>query len=61
MPNAVRPNDVIELELRVLEKRESKSKSDRGVLRLKIHLRNQREETVLECLVTVLIARRGLR
>ncbi len=59
MPNAVRPNDVIELELRVLEKRESKSKSDRGILRLRIFLRNQRGETVLECLVTVLIARRA--
>src|SRR5579863_6212803 len=55
MPNAVRPGDVLDLELCVLEKRESKSKSDRGVLRLRILLRNQRTETVRECLVTVLI------
>jgi acyl dehydratase len=58
MPKAVRPNDELDLDLIVLEKRESKSKSDRGILRLRIILRNQRRETVLECLVTVLIARR---
>jgi acyl dehydratase len=58
MPNAIRPDDALDLELRITEKRESKSKSDRGVLRLHIRLRNQRAETVLECLVTVLIGRR---
>jgi len=58
MPNAVRPDDALELDLSILEKRESKSRSDRGILRLRILLRNQRGETVLECLVTVLIARR---
>jgi acyl dehydratase len=58
MPNAIRPDDALDLELRILEKRESKSKSDRGVLRLRINLRNQRGATVLECLVTVLIRRR---
>jgi acyl dehydratase len=56
LPNAIRPDGSIDL--RVLEKRESKSKSDRGILRLRIFLRNQRRETVLECIVTVLIARR---
>ena len=30
LPNAVRPDDELDLDLRVLEKRESKSKSDRG-------------------------------
>lgn len=59
MPNAVRPDDELDLDLIVLEKRESRSKSDRGILRLRIILRNQRRETVLECLVTVLIARRS--
>ncbi len=57
LPNAVRPDDELDLDLRVLKKRESKSKSDRGILRLRILLRNQRRETVLECIVTVLIAR----
>jgi acyl dehydratase len=58
MPNAVRPDDELDLDLRILEKRESKSRSDRGILRLRINLCNQRRETVLECLVAVLIARR---
>src|SRR5215510_12915574 len=58
MPSAVRADDDLDLELIILEKRESKSKPDRGILRLKIILRNQRRETVLECLVSVLIARR---
>jgi len=58
MPNAIRPDDTLDLELTITEKRESKSKSDRGILRLHIRLRNQRAETVLECLVTVLIGRR---
>jgi acyl dehydratase len=58
MPNAVRPDDTLDLELTIVEKRESKSKSDRGVLRLRIYLRNQRVETVLGCIVTVLIRRR---
>ena len=58
MPNAVRPDDQLDLELRILEKRESKSKSDRGILRLRIFLRNQRRETVLECIANLLIARR---
>ena len=61
MPNAVRPDDELDLDLSVLEKRESKSKSDRGILRLRILLRNQRRETVLECLVTALIGRRAER
>jgi len=60
MPNAVRPDDALELDLSILEKREPKSRSDRGILRLRILLRNQRGETVLECLVTVLIARRPI-
>jgi acyl dehydratase len=58
MPNAVRPDDTLDLELMILEKRASKSKSDRGILRFQILLRNPRQERVLECVVTVLIARR---
>src|SRR6476620_6374616 len=32
LPNAVRPDDELDLETSVLEKRESKSKSDRGIV-----------------------------
>jgi acyl dehydratase len=58
LPNAVRPGDELDLEVKVLEKRESKSKSDRGIVRRQALLRNQKRETVLECFATVLIARK---
>jgi acyl dehydratase len=58
LPNAVRPDDELDLETSVLEKRESKSKSDRGIVRARALLRNQQRETVLECIATALVARR---
>jgi acyl dehydratase len=58
LPNAVRPDDELDLDVRVLEKRESKSKSDRGTVRSRVLLRNQRRETVLECIGNILVARR---
>jgi acyl dehydratase len=58
LPNAVRPDDELDLETSVLEKRESKSKSDRGIVRTRVLLRNQRRETVLECTSNIFVARR---
>jgi acyl dehydratase len=58
LPNAVRPGDELDLEITILEKRESKSKSDRGIVRNRILLRNQRRETVLQCISNILVARR---
>jgi acyl dehydratase len=58
LPNAVRPDDELDLDVSTLEKRQSKSKSDRGILRNRILLRNQRRETVLQCISNVLVARR---
>src|SRR5215469_1856520 len=58
LPNAVRPGDELYLETTVLEKRESKSKSDRGIVRNQIRLRNQRREVVLQAISTILVARR---
>ena len=58
LPNAVRPGDELDLEATVLEKRESKSKSDRGIVRNQIYLRNQKRETVLQCVSNILVARR---
>jgi acyl dehydratase len=58
LPNAVRPGDELDLESTVLEKRESKSKSDRGIIRTRILLRNQKRETVLECFSNIFVARR---
>ena len=58
LPNAVRPGDELDLEATILEKRESKSKSDRGIIRNQILLRNQKRETVLQCISNILVARR---
>ena len=58
LPNAVRPDDELDLDMSVLEKRESKSKSDRGIVRSRFLLRNQRRETVLECTSNIFVARR---
>ena len=58
LPTAVRPGDDLYLEATTLEKRESKSKPDRGILRNQIHLRNQKGETVLQCIGSVFVAKR---
>jgi acyl dehydratase len=58
LPNPVRPGDELDLETTVLEKRESKSKSDRGIIRNRVLLRNQKRETVLQCIGNILVARR---
>jgi acyl dehydratase len=58
LPNAVRPADNLYLESTTLEKRESKSQPDKGILRNQVHLRNQKGETVLQCVGSVLVARR---
>jgi acyl dehydratase len=58
LPNAVRPGDELHLESTVLEKRVSKSRPNTGILRNQTHLRNQRGETVLQCVGSVLVARR---
>ena len=58
LPIPVRPGDELNLEVTVLEKRESRSNSDRGVLRQQFHLRNQKRETVLQCINTLLVPRR---
>jgi acyl dehydratase len=58
LPSAVRPEDELELDTTVLEKRESRSKPDRGIVRDQILLRNQKGETVLQCIGNVLVARR---
>jgi acyl dehydratase len=58
LPNPVRPDDELDLETIVLDKRESRSKPDRGIVRDQIQLRNQRRETVLQCIGNVLVAKR---
>jgi len=58
LPNPVRPGDELDLQMAVMEKRESKSKPDRGIARNQIRLSNQKGEIVLQCIANVLIARR---
>jgi acyl dehydratase len=58
LPVPVRPGDELSLEVAIMEKRESKSNPDRGIVRNQMHLRNQKREAVLQCINTVLVARR---
>ncbi|QOZ71727.1 MaoC/PaaZ C-terminal domain-containing protein [Bradyrhizobium arachidis] len=58
LPNPVRPGDELSLEATILEKLESKSKPDRGIVRNQIRLCNQRNEIALQCIGTILVARR---
>jgi len=58
LPNPVGPGDELDLEMTVLEMRESKSRSDRGIVRNRNLLRNQKRETVLECISNIFVARR---
>ncbi|MBR0826272.1 acyl dehydratase [Bradyrhizobium manausense] len=58
LPTPVRPGDELSLEVAILEKRESKSSADRGVVRNQMHLRNQKREVALQCINNVLVARR---
>src|SRR5215475_10236378 len=58
LPNPVRPGDELDLEVTTLEKRESKSKPDRGIVRNQVRLRNQRREIVLQAISNILVARR---
>lgn len=58
LPNPVRPGDELDLEMTVLEKRESKSRPDRGIVRNRNLLRNQKRETVLECVSNIFVARK---
>ena len=55
----VRPGDVLSVRHTVLEARESKSKTDRGFVKFKFELLNQRDETVLEQVNSIIFARRG--
>jgi hypothetical protein len=59
LPNPVRPGDELDLEMTVLEIRESKSRSDRGIIRNRNLLRNQKRETVLERISNIFVARRS--
>lgn len=54
----VRPGDTLHTEVEVIELRPSKSKGDRGFVRLRYTTRNQRGETVMTLIVPQIVARR---
>ena len=56
LPIPVRPGDELSLEVTILDKRQSKSNSDRGIIRNQIHLRNQKGEIVLQGVNNLLVA-----
>jgi acyl dehydratase len=55
----VRPGDTIHVEVEITEIRESDSKPDRGVARLRQITRNQRGEEVLDMETVVFLKKRG--
>ena len=55
----VRPGDTLHSEVEVLECRPSRSRSDRGVVRMRYEAMNQRDETVLSFIVNHLLLRQG--
>jgi len=58
-PRPVLPGDVLHVQWEVLEVLPSRSKPDRGTVRLGVTTRNQREEVVLTLTTTILVPRRG--
>ena len=58
LPNAVRAGDNLYLESTTLEKRESKSRPDSGIVRGQSLLRNEKGDAVLQCVSSVLVERR---
>lgn len=54
-----RPGDILTMTHECVDKRESKSKKDRGIVQNKIILKNQKGEIVLTFLDTVMIAKRS--
>ena len=57
-PQPVRPGDVLKLEAEILDVRKSRSKPDRGIIRIRNVTTNQRGEIVQTFLAFVMIRRR---
>ena len=57
-PNALRPNDTIQLETEILETRVSKSKPGYGIVRIRNVATNQRQQVVLSYVANAMVQRR---
>jgi acyl dehydratase len=55
----VRPGDHLTVTAQWLEKRESRTKPDRGIVRSSVDVRNQRDETVLSYTSAIMVVKRG--
>jgi acyl dehydratase len=57
-PNAVKPNDSLQVETEILDARESRSKPNQGIIRIRNVTTNQRGEIVQTMLASALVGRR---
>jgi acyl dehydratase len=57
-PNAVKPNDVLQVEVEIIDLRESRSKPTYGVVRLRYVTTNQRGEIVQTMFASALVRRK---
>src|SRR6202011_1683001 len=60
-PNPVRPGDVLEVETEIIDLRESRSKPDHGIIRLRNVTSNQRGEIVQTMLASAMVPKRKLK
>jgi len=57
-PQPVRPGDILKVETEILDVRKSRSKPDRGIIRIRNVTTNQRDEVVQTFLAFVMVKRR---
>jgi len=57
-PNAVKPNDVLQVETEILDLRESRSKPSHGIIRIRNVTTNQRGDVVQTMMASALVLRR---
>jgi acyl dehydratase len=58
-PNAVKPNDALQVETEIVELRESRSKPGHGIVRIRNVTTNQRGEVVQTMFASAMVLRRG--
>jgi acyl dehydratase len=57
-PVPVRAGDVLRVRTELIERRESRSRPDRGIIRMRSAVLNQRDETVMTATHTIMVLRR---
>jgi acyl dehydratase len=57
-PRPVRPGDILRAEWEILEVRTSRSKPDRGVVRVRSRMLNQDGDPVMEQVATLIVPRK---